>query len=101
MLNIEKEPLAAALQRALPGLEAKHAMYYAAEVIASTDYRLEQNVLEWIQNQPISDIWVDKYCINAIMAIRGDGDFLDALEAMNLYLQDPRLGEMRIWRARK
>ena len=101
MLSIQTELLAAAIQGSVPQLDRNHAATLAAELITSTDRRLEQNVLEWIHNQPISDIWVDKYCINAILAIRGDGDFLDALEAMNLYLQDPRLGEMRIWRARK
>jgi len=101
MLTIQVELLADALQRALPGLEKGPAMTRAAELISATDSRLEQNVLEWIENRPISDVWVDKYCINAVLAIRKDGDFLSALDAMNLYLQDPRLGEMRIWRARR
>ena len=39
--------------------------------------------------------------VNAIMAIRGDNNFLDALLTMNLYLQDEDKGTRRIWRGRK
>ena len=101
MLTIQAELLAEALQKVLPGMERQSALVRAKELVTSTDARLEQNVLEWARNQTITDVWIGKYCINAIMAIQKDGDFLRALDAMNLYLKDPRLGEMRIWQARR
>lgn len=101
MLNINEENMAAALGRAIPGLGKEQAISRARDLIANTDCRLEQNVREWMEGMPISDVWVNKYCINAIMDIRKDRDFLSALEAMNLYLQDPKLGELRIWRIRR
>ena len=101
MLKLELSRVTAALRRDIPGITDAHAAARAAELIANTDSRLETNVAQWVNGQPISDLWIGKYCINAILAIRGEKDFLSALEAMNLYLQNPKLGELRIWRARR
>ena len=101
MLNVHEGELAAVLQQKIPGMDAAFAVIRARELIADTDERLERNLRQWMEGKTISDDWVGKYCINAILAIRGDRDFLGALEAMNLYLQNPRMGELRIWRARR
>ena len=101
MLNIDLEEMVAGLQKAIPGLEKEQAVGRARDLIDNTDCRLEKNVKEWLEGQTISDVWVDKYCINAILAIRKDRDFLSALDAMNFYLKDPKAGELRIWRVRR
>ena len=101
MLNIDPKSFAEALRRELPGLSADAAMFRASVLIRETDSRLELNVQQWIDQAPITDCWVGKYCVNAIMAIQNSTDFIDALEIMNLYLQDPTAGELRIWRGRR
>lgn len=101
MLSIQEKDLSIALQAAIPGLGNESATSRARTLISTIDGRLEKNLLEWIRGELVSDIWIEKYCINAILAIRKDQDFLSALEAMNLYLKDPQLGELLIWRVRR
>lgn len=101
MLMINIEDVRAALQRENPLLTDESAGKYAAELIDSIDVRLQRNVREWIEGKPITDDWFGKYCINAIMSIRGDHDFLGALEAMNLYLHDEDAGVKKIWRMKR
>lgn len=101
MLKIQHAQLIQALQRELPGMSEEAAAARADALIAQTDVRLEENIRQWMAGQPISDLWVGKYCINAILAIQESRDFLSALDAMNLYLQDSKAGELRIWRARR
>ena len=82
--------------------EEEHSAELIADtLLAETDDRLWQNLEEWINGKPISDLWIGEYCINAIMAIRDDDDFLDALLAMSLYLRDEQEGIRVIWRAKK
>lgn len=101
MLNIDVSLFADALQREIPGMPRQTALTRAAALIEQTDPRLEENVRQWVEGTRISDLWVGKYSINAIMELRRSPDFLDALDAMNLYLRDPKAGESRIWRARR
>lgn len=101
MLNIDVNRFADALQREMPNMPRQAATTHAAALIDQTDPRLEENVLQWIEGKTISDLWFGKYSINAILELRRSQDFLDALDAMNLYLRDPKAGEARIWRARR
>jgi len=101
MLNLDVNLIAGAIMRSLPGMTQPQALTRAQELLAQTDARLEANVRQWAQGEPVTDDWVGDYCINAIMAIRGNRDFLDALDAMNLYLSDPAAGKLRIWRTRR
>ncbi len=70
------------------GISDDYAKSYAEELLADLDPRLTSNLMEWMEGKEISDVWIGKYCINAIMSIRGDRDFLGALKAMNTYLHD-------------
>ena len=101
MLSIDINRFADALQREMPAMPRQTAISRASALINETDSRLEENVLQWIEGKPISDLWVGKYSINAILELRRSRDFLDALDAINLYLRDPKAGEARIWRARR
>ena len=61
------------------GISDDYAKSYAEELLADLDPRLTSNLMEWMEGKEISDVWIGKYCINAIMSIRGDRDFLGAL----------------------
>lgn len=100
MINVSTERIITAIRRDSSLIKEKPAEELAKRIQNTTDPRLEKNVLEWIEGKNITDIWVGRYCINAIMSIRGDRDFVDALEAMNLYLSDEKAGSRRIWRPR-
>lgn len=100
MIKVDKERVLQAIRRDNLLMKAEVMEKVADTILEHTDPRLEQNVIEWCDGAAITDIWIGKYCINAIMSIRGDKDFIGALEAMNLYLQDEDAGIWRIWRAR-
>lgn len=64
------------------------------------DEILMPNILEWAENKPISDIWVrDKYCVNAVMKMRGCNDFISAVIALDDYLKDEST-EFALWQMR-
>ena len=98
MINITNESIIKAIRRDSPLIGDKAAAVLSDKTRETTDPRLEENVREWIEGKEISDLWVGKYCINAIMSIRGDKDFIDALETMSIYLNDEKKGINRIWR---
>lgn len=98
---IEKDSLIEAIQFHNKRISYFDAERIAEEVLKNTDERLEQNLREWINGEQITDIWIGKYCVNAIMAIREDNDFLDALNSMSLYLKNEADGVRQIWRAKK
>ena len=50
---------------------------------------LKQNLLEWLEDKPLSDIWIDnKYCIGSILKLSGDTNFASALIALDDYAKD-------------
>ena len=100
MLKLPVQNLADAIRRNIPSMSVDSAMKMAGDIVRDTDERLENNVAQWMEGEPLTDDWVDKYCIGAILAIRGDTDFLDALRAMSRYIEDPVAGEHLIWRKR-
>ncbi len=100
MISVEKSKILQALRREDLSLKERVLSELADRIRADTDPRLEQNVIEWAEGRKISDLWIGKYCVNAIMSIRGDSDFVSALDAMNLYLADEKAGVRKIWRAR-
>lgn len=70
------------------------------EKLINADERLLPNLIEWAQDKPLSSIWInDKYCIGAVLKIRGDSDFISAFLALNDYASDPS-NEKYLWRAR-
>ncbi len=57
-----------------------------ANRLLKVDDLLQQNLLEWIENKPLSDIWVnEKYCIVGVMRMRGNKDFISALISLDDY----------------
>ncbi len=83
-------------------LSRKNAEAKAEQILRECPEQFLLNVLEWADSEPLTDIRAGKYSIAAIMAIRGDSDFLGALDAITEYLQgDADRAELRIWRARR
>lgn len=71
-----------------------------ADRLMNVDERLLQNIEEWIAEKPLTDIWVrNKYCVRAVMQLRQDNDFIDAVLSLNDYAQNAS-NEYRLWRQR-
>lgn len=50
---------------------------------------LKQNLLEWLEDKPLSDIWINnKYCIGSVLKLRGNANFVSALIALDDYAKD-------------
>lgn len=99
--KIDTDRLAALLRERNPAMDPQYAKEYAENLAQNLDERLLPNLVQWMKGEEIANIWIGKYCVNAIMSIRGDTDFLSALEAMNTYLQDEEKGVCLIWRGRR
>ena len=84
-----------------PELSNSYIENYYDDCIKQLDERLCQNLFEWLDNLQVSDIWIGKYCVNAIMSIRNDSDFLNALQTMDIYLKDENKGISMIWRPKR
>ena len=93
--------LAEALKKRNSTLDNERAIAQAKELTENLDPRLMPNLKEWVEGKEISDLWIGKYCVNAVMDIRGSKDFISALNAMNLYLKDENAGVRVIWRGRR
>lgn len=98
--NTQPKELAEAILAAKPELSAANAERLARRLTEETDARLEENVREWLEFLPVTPIVIGDYSLPLIMQIRGNGDFIGALLAMNDYLADPVLGARKIWRRR-
>lgn len=101
MIEVNRDKLIEAIKRTYPLMKEEKASAKADAIISATDERLVRNVAEWMAGDELTDIWVGKYCINAIMSIRGDKDFISALDAMNLYIEDEAAGVRKIWRSKR
>ena len=101
MNKIDKERLAAKIIETYPWTTPKAALARAEKLLERTSNELAVNISEWIDNKEISDVWVGEYCVKMIMEIRGDNHFLDAIEALVLYSENPKAGLIEIWRTKK
>lgn len=97
----DEQALTDAIKDAFPSMEAALCADRARSIIEKTDERLEENVGQWMRKEPLSEIWIGRYCVGMVMSIRGDNSFLEALEALSLYGSNPSAGERRIWRTRQ
>ncbi len=100
-MTVDIQRLISKIKKQYMEMDDKFAENYAAGLLDKLDSRLVQNLVEWMEGKTITDIWVGKYCVNAIMSIRDDSDFLSALEAMNTYLSDEEAGIILIWRGKR
>ncbi len=98
LANTDIRALTEAILTTAPQMSAELCGGYAERLISETDERLEINVRQWMDGEPLTDVWIGGYCIGMVMQIRGNKDFLGALDAMNAYAKDPAVGELKIWR---
>lgn len=60
-----------------------------ANRLLKVDDLLQQNLLEWLENKRLSDIWInEKYCVAGVMRMRGSKDFVSALISLDDYAKD-------------
>lgn len=100
-MDVNIQELISVIRKRIPAMDEKYVVHYAEALLKNLDARLIPNLREWVDGKPITDIWIGKYCVNAILSIRGDTDFLSALEAMDTYLRDEEAGIALIWRAKR
>lgn len=73
--------------------------------------QLLANVDEWLDGQPLTDVFVGKYCVRTVLVIRGcpdkpaalakRRDILNAIYALAVYAKDKRAGEALIFQIRR
>lgn len=98
-ININK--LSAKIQEAYPWTTDEAAKARAERLVKHISDNLAVNVVEWLEGKEISDVWVGDYCVKMVMEIRGDHQFLEAIEALVLYDEDEKEGLREIWKTRK
>lgn len=66
---------------------------------------LEKNLTEWLENQPISDVYVGKWCVRNVLEIRGhveglsapyNREILQVIYALLVYKNNPEVGVILI-----
>lgn len=75
-----------------------------SEKLLTCSNMLKPNITEWLETKPFSDIWVrDKYCLNAVLKIRGNPTSLlavaDAILALDAFAKEVSK-EHLIWQKR-
>lgn len=65
---------------------------------------LKPNIVEWLDSKPFSDIWIrDKYCLNAVLKIRGNPTspfaVADAILSLDAYAVNEE-NEHMLWQRR-
>lgn len=100
MKKIARDELLILLKQKCPLLSDKYLREYTDMVVTSLDDRLWPNLVQWLNGEEVDDIWIGQYCVNAIMEIRNDDDFLDALYSLNRYIENEKEGNILIWRCK-
>lgn len=74
----------------------------ASKIVNKCPRRLYINIMEWIQGDSISDIYISDYSIPMILSIWKSTDFLRALEVMmDLSQSKFEQAEFKIWEMRR
>lgn len=102
-MNINLESIEKKLFEAEYGVTKNVAKKISVQLEKCVD-SLKPNIVEWLETRPFSDIWIrDKYCLNAVLKIRGNPAsaiaIADAILALNAYAVDSS-NEHLIWQKR-
>ena len=100
---ISKNDIIRALMKNNFFINPNTAIQISEKLLACSDI-LKPNIAEWIESRPFSDIWIkDKYCLNAVLKIRGNPTsplaIADAILALNSYAENT-VNEHLIWQKR-
>lgn len=101
MQELEVSELKKAIKKNYPYMDEKLCKFHAERIMQETDKRLYENIIQWVCGEKLNEKLIGDYCIEKIMQIRGNRDFLSALDAMDKYLKDKIIGEAIIWRTRR
>lgn len=84
------------------GMNTIAAFEKAKSVMKNCPEVLMKNIREWVNDIPLTDIYVSKYSISMILALWNSTDFLKALEVMkNLSEGYTEKAELKIWEMRR
>lgn len=96
-----KERLIEKIREVCPWATLQAATERAEKLLGNITKPLSQNLYEWLDNKPLTDIWIGEYCIKQVMEIRHDKHPLEALEALTIYSNDKKAGMREIWEKKK
>ncbi len=94
------QSIASAILRDEPYLKPDMAYSMAKDFSLQMDERLIPNVIEWLNGQSMTDIWIGEYCVGLIHKITNRSYFA-CLEMLNLYAHDTLAGTSSIWRGKR
>ena len=102
-MNITLENIKSRIIDGTQGISENIAERIARRLIRCSD-ALEVNIAEWLESKEFTDVWIrDKYCLNAVLKIRGNPktplDIADAILALNAYAENTA-NEHLIWQKR-
>ncbi len=74
----------------------------AKNIIQRCPAALQKNLIEWQDNQPLTDIYIDRYSLPMILSIWGSRDFLRAFDVMvELAKGHIESAEFKIWTGKR
>ena len=97
MKQVDAQKLAAKIKTEY-GISEQAAFEKAAQIQQDCPEQLAQNVCEWVEDRPLTDIFVDGYSLPMILYIWGNRDFLRAFHLMQMVVNGeskPAIWEMR------
>ena len=83
MKQVDAQKLAAKIKTEY-GISEQAAFEKAAQIQQDCPEQLAQNVCEWVEDRPLTDIFVDGYSLPMILYIWGNRDFLRAFHLMQM-----------------
>ena len=101
MKQADTQKLAAKIQTEY-GISDQAAFEKAAQMQQSCPTQLVQNVWEWMEDRPLTDIFVEGYSLPMILSLWGNRDFLRALTVMQMVANgEKKQAESVIWEMRR
>ena len=101
MKQIDTQKLAAKIKTEYV-ISEQAAFEKAAQIQLDCPEQLVQNVYEWVEERPLTDIFVDGYSLPMILYIWGNRDFLRAFRLMQMVANgETKQAEPAIWEMRR
>lgn len=101
MKQVDTQQLAAKIKTEY-GISDQAAFEKAAQIQQSCPVQLIQNVCEWVEGRPLTDIFVEGYSVPMILYLWGNRDFLRAFTVMQMIANgEKKQAESAIWEMRR
>jgi len=95
--GINQQNFAIAIKQSYKTMTDISSSNLAKQLIASLDASFEEAVSAWIEGKDVPDVVFEKYSVNKILSIRRNSDYIEAFRLLSDYINDPVIGEKRIW----